>query len=102
MEYNGIRVIEVLDGRQKLVIIPGFGVTPYNINAVIEYTGLDEITLRDTDFDYIRKHSKTVRYEGAPRKDLATHLYALGWRQWKYDKNIWLKPGHSCFSELKI
>ena len=94
MEYNGIRTVEVLDSRMKLVIIPGFGATPDSINTVLTFTNLDEITLRDTDNDYIQKYSKTGKYEGASRYELEKHLLSLGWKQWKYDENIWLKPGH--------
>jgi len=83
----------------KIVIIPGLGATPDNIDDVIASTGLDEITLRDTNIDYIRKHSITGGYEGSSRGDLERHLSNLGWKQWRYDENIWLKPGHKCFSE---
>jgi len=87
MKSNGIRIVEVLDNRMKLVVIPGFGATPDKIDIAIS-TGLNEITLRDTDGDYVRKHSKTGRYEGASRYELEKHLLSLGWKQWKYDKNI--------------
>lgn len=97
MEYNGIRTIEVLVSRMKLVVIPGFGATPDSIDTALAFTGLDEITLRNTDYDYIRKYSKTGKYEGAKRDELEKHLHNLGWRQWKQDKNIWLKPGHRSF-----
>ena len=96
--YNGIRIIRVLDSRMKLVIIPGFGATPDSMNTALAFTGLDEITILDRDNDYIRKHSKTGKYAGASRSELEQHLYSLGWRQWEHDENIWLKPGHKCWS----
>ncbi|HEB94357.1 MAG TPA: hypothetical protein ENI94_13035 [Gammaproteobacteria bacterium] len=97
LEYHGIREVEVLDGRMKLVIVPGVGAITADIDEVLEFTELGEITLREQDDDYIRRNSVTGRYVGATRAELEKHLFSLGWRQWKHDKSIWLSPSHKCF-----
>lgn len=96
MNKNGIKIVEVLNSRQKTVVIPGFGCTPELIDRVISL-GNDEITLREVDIDHIKRNSIFKKYKGSPRNILAKHLYNLGWRQWSFDNCIWLAPIHNCF-----
>ena len=95
---NGIKIIEVLNSRKKIVICPGFGCTPDILNETISM-GYDEITLQNVNIEYIQRESISKKYEGSPRKTLEKHLYGIGWRQWKFDNFIWLAPEHNCFSE---
>lgn len=91
---NGVKVVEVLDSRKKVVVWPGFGCTPAVLNDVISL-GHDEITLREADIGYIRRNSISKKYEGSSRDILEKHLKSIGWKQWPFDDFIWLSPNHS-------
>ena len=98
IDNSCIHEIEVVDSQKKLVITLGFGATPDTIDDALTLVEWDEITLRERDNDYICRRSVADRYEGADRLTLEKHLFDLGWRQWKYDMAIWLRPNHKCFA----
>jgi len=95
---DGIKKVAVLDGRNKLVVIPGCGATTARLDYSIAVADINEITIRDTDYDYIRKYSVSKRYEGDKRETLIRHLSSLGWKPWSLDHNIWLHPNHKQFN----